>query len=654
MKKRTLALFLALTMLLTTSAFASEYVVEEGDSLWKIAQETLGSGFKWEEIYEANKDQIKDPNLIYGGQKLTIPDGEPTAPVVTPAPEPTPEPTPAVPEQPLTYTGTGSGRNGQVKVDVTFTGSGITAVTVTEHTESAGIADAALALMPQWIVESQSFAVDAVGGATLTSVAIRQAVIAAIRQAGFSTSDYNVRPAARVPEKLDDMTADVVVVGAGLAGVMAAMAAREAGANVILVEKRHMTGGSSALSSAWMRVSGCDAVAADFPDSDQSVDSFVEFMKEQADRGNGTGYEVDLEYVRFIEENVNETVNFMMGMGLTGKTSISGKTGVVSWTGSGAGLMKDLTALAEGQGITILTNTTANSIVMDNGAAAGIQCTSNGDDLTIYASKVILATGGSSFAPGAEYSNFPAESQAVLLQLAATGTTGDGQRMAAEVGAAIEGALRIKQAGATLRQSVLNTAKKRPGNNTCLVVNAEGKRQLSEAKLNTNTILADGSPHYWVIVDSSNEEIVASMKAGMENGGAIYYGSTIEELAGKLSIDPATMRATFDRYQELCANGEDTDLGKAANRLVAYTGTEGYYAYEVCAGGWGTMGGGIVSDYTGHVLTAEGAVIPNLFAVGECSDGHIFGDNYVGGVSVSVFTAAGRVVGKTAAGELGG
>ena len=586
MKKRTLALFLALTMLLTTSAFASEYVVEESDSLWTIAQETLGSGFKWEEIYEANKDQIKDPNLIYGGQKLTIPDGEPTAPVVTPAPEPIPEPTPAIPEQPLTYTGTGSGRNGQVKVDVTFTGSEITAVTVTEHTESAGIADAALALMPQWIVESQSFAVDAVGGATLTSVAIRQAVIAAIRQAGFSTSDYNVRPAARVPEKLDDMTADVVVVGAGLAGMMAAMAAHESGANVILVEKQYMTGGSSALSSAWMRVRGCDAVAADFPDSDQSIDSFVEFRREQADRLNSTGYEVDLDYVRFIEENVNETVNFMMGMGLTEKTSISGKTGVVSWTGFGAGLMKDLTSLAEGQGITILTNTTANSIVMDNGAA-------------------------------------------------------------------IEGALRIKQAGATLRQSVLNTTKKRPGNNTCLVVNAEGKRQLSEANLNTNTILADGSPHYWVIVDSSNEEIAASMKAGMENGGAIYYGATIEDLAGKLSIDPATMRTTFDRYQELCANGEDTDLGKAANRLVAYTGTGGYYAYEVCAGGWGTMGGGIVSDYTGHVLTAEGAVIPNLFAVGECSDGHIFGDNYVGGVSVSVFTAAGRVVGKTAAGELG-
>ena len=88
MKKRLFALFLALTMLLTTSAFASECVVEAGDSLWTLAQKTLGSGFKWEEIYEANKDQIKDPNLIYVGQKLTIPSSETTVPVATPEPTP--------------------------------------------------------------------------------------------------------------------------------------------------------------------------------------------------------------------------------------------------------------------------------------------------------------------------------------------------------------------------------------------------------------------------------------------------------------------------------------------------------------------------------------------------------------------------------------
>jgi len=555
-------------------------------------------------------------------------------------------------DQPLTYTGVGSGRNGDIKVAVSFVGSEITDVRVTEHKESSGVADAALELMPQWIVANQSINVDTVGGATATSAAIRQAVQAAIRKAGLKVSDYTARPAAHEAVKLDDMTADVVVVGSGLAGMMAALAARDSGASVIVVEKQYMTGGSSALSSAYMRVSESDFLAKEFPDFDQSIDTFVEYARSEAEKSNTTGYEADMDYLRFVEEHVNETVNYMLDLGLTGKCSASGKTGAVSWTGSGAGVMKSLTTIAQEKGITVLTNTTAKSILMDNGAAAGIQCVSNGDDLTIHASKVILATGGSSFAEGAEYTNFPAESQATLLQLAATGTTGDGQRMAAEVGAEIEGALRIKQAGVTLRQSLLNVVKKRPSNAKCLVVNAEGKRVLSEANLNTNTLLATGSPSYWIIVDSSDANIVANMKAGVEGGAPVYYGATIEELAGKINVDPATLRATFDRYNELCAQGEDTDLGKAAKNLIAYTGTEGYYSYELCAGGWGTMGGGIVSDYTGHVLTASGDKIPNLFAVGECSDGHIFGDNYIGGMSISVFTTAGRVVGQTAADEL--
>lgn len=555
-------------------------------------------------------------------------------------------------DQPLTYKGIGSGRNGKIKVEVSFAGNEITDVRVVEHKESSGIADAALKLVPQWIVENQSINVDTVGGATATSAAIRQAVQSTIRQAGLRVSDYTARPATHEAVKLDDMTTDVVVVGGGLAGMMAALAAKDSGANVILVEKQYMTGGSSALSSAWMRVSGSDAVATEYPDFDQSVDAFVEFARAEAEKSNTTGYEADMDYLRFVEEHVNETVNYMLGLGLTGKYSTSGKTGVVSWTGSGAGLMKNLTAIAEEKGIAVLTNTKATSILMDNGAAAGIQCVSNGDDLTIHAAKVILATGGSAFAEGAEYSNFPTNSKATLLQLASTGTTGDGQRMAAEVGAEIEGALRIKQAGVTLQQSLLNVVKKRPSNSNCLVVNAEGKRVLSESNLNTNTLLATGSSSYWIIVDSSDDEIVASIKAGVEAGAPVYYGATIEDLAGKINVDPATLRATFDRYNELCAKGEDTDLGKAAKRMVAYTGTEGYYSYELYAGGWGTMGGGIVSDYTGHVLTADGDKIPNLFAVGECSDGHIFGDNYVGGVSVSVFTTAGRIVGKTAADEL--
>ena len=66
----------ALSLSLAVPAAAAEYTVQRGDSLWKIAKEQLGSGTRWYEIYEANRDAIRDPNLIYAGQVLQLPDGE--------------------------------------------------------------------------------------------------------------------------------------------------------------------------------------------------------------------------------------------------------------------------------------------------------------------------------------------------------------------------------------------------------------------------------------------------------------------------------------------------------------------------------------------------------------------------------------------------
>ena len=60
---------------MSATAFAADYTVKPGDSLWKIAQRQLGSGTRWGEIYETNRNTIKDPNMIYVGQTLAIPDG---------------------------------------------------------------------------------------------------------------------------------------------------------------------------------------------------------------------------------------------------------------------------------------------------------------------------------------------------------------------------------------------------------------------------------------------------------------------------------------------------------------------------------------------------------------------------------------------------
>ena len=81
-----LSMAAVLSLSLAVPAAAADYTVQKGDSLWKIAQEKLGSGYKWNEIYEANKESIQDPNRIYMGQVLHIPDNAegtttPTTPV---------------------------------------------------------------------------------------------------------------------------------------------------------------------------------------------------------------------------------------------------------------------------------------------------------------------------------------------------------------------------------------------------------------------------------------------------------------------------------------------------------------------------------------------------------------------------------------------
>lgn len=165
MRKKLLALTLAFVMVLglASTAFAYEYTVEQGDSLWKIAKEELGDGNRWNEIYEANKDTVKDPNLIYVGQKLEVPDGRA-----------------AEPEDPgdtdSTFVGKSMGFGGEVTVTLTKKGSAATyTVTVTGAGETPGIGGAALPKLQQAIQDAQSADIDAVAGATVTSGAVIKA-----------------------------------------------------------------------------------------------------------------------------------------------------------------------------------------------------------------------------------------------------------------------------------------------------------------------------------------------------------------------------------------------------------------------------------------------------------------------------------------------
>ena len=124
-----------------------------------------------------------------------------------------------------------------------------------------------------------------------------------------------------------------------------------------------------------------------------------------------------------------------------------------------------------------------------------------------------------------------------------------------------------------------------------------------------------------------------------------------EALAEKIGIDPAVFAETFAAYQDACAKGEDTQMGKAADHLIAYDTGAGLYAAYQQPSSYGTIGG-CVTDLLGHVLDAQGQAIPNLFAAGECSTFRLFGDYYVGGGSLGLYATTGRITGLTAVAEM--
>ena len=151
-----------------------------------------------------------------------------------------------------TYTGTGAGRNGDITVEVVFTDDAIESVTITDHAETGGISDPAINTIPEAIVESQSLGVDAVTGATLTSNGIIDAVADAVEQAGGDVEALKAVVVEKTAGEAIEETVDVVIVGAGGAGMAAAASALENGATVIVLEKTAAIGGNTLASGMAM------------------------------------------------------------------------------------------------------------------------------------------------------------------------------------------------------------------------------------------------------------------------------------------------------------------------------------------------------------------------------------------------------------------
>ena len=553
-----------------------------------------------------------------------------------------------------TYTASADGHNGPVEVSVTFSDNAITSIEVTSQSETPHLADKALNDLPKEIVDSQSLGVDNISGATFTSMAIKNAVADAVDQAGGDSSALSKVPVEQETMATDDLSTDVLVIGAGTAGLMASYEAAKAGAKVTLIEKLDECGGTLNEAAGLLLTVNSEANDSSI---DDSLDRVLEFYKGQnADSKLQPDYDFTSNLMSQTGATVDELINDL-GLAHT-DVDMGGYAGTIFTVGYQ--LASDLEKACTDAGVTILTGTKADELTVDdNGAVTGAKVENRSGSYTITAKKTIVCAGGASW----NLDMVPEKSTGIdVHEKTQIGSTGDGMKMLEAVGAQMSATdPYIKSSQPDFAPVFGNDWSNTPATGMAIMIGADGNRFCNEGAAATvvNKHMIDhASSGYWDLIDANNTigydaDYFAKIKEYSADGNknVAVYADSLSDLADKLGVDSGALEKTVDEYNAACAEGVDSDYGKDASNLKAYPTDGGFYAVYRRVGSWGTIGGAVV-DSEQRVLNKDGQPIENLFAAGETATGQLFGDYYFGGFSLGLYTTAGRIAATEAVSEL--
>ena len=547
----------------------------------------------------------------------------------------------------ITATGVGQGIDGDVVVQVTADETTIYAVEVLEQNETVGIGSIAVEQLPGAIVAANSIAVDGIASATVTSNAIKDAIREALVSAGIDPAPFETEQAAgeTVEKTAETLECDVLIIGAGGAGLTAAVRAHQEGANVLVLEKMPMVGGNSLKASGGMNCAGTKfQEAAGITDS--GVQEFIE------DTMNGGHQLNDLALVTTMAENSASAVEWLESIGAplpmvaaTGGTTHKYLHSPEDGSPVGVYLVAKLSEEAEKQGIEILLNTTATELLMDGGAAVGAKAEDAEHDYTIHAGAVILATGG--FGANFELMCSFNPSLANAVTTNHPGATGDGILMAEAVGAATVDMEQI-QLHPTVYQATSMLVSEKMRSLGAILVNQEGKRftnDLATRDAVSAAELEQTGGYAYIIFDQNLVDNNKSAAQYIEQGMAVS-GDTYEALAEAMGVDVDAFVETMNTWNQAVANGVDEEFGRN-NGMDADLSTAPFYAIQIAPGIHHTMGGIKINPET-EVIDTEGNAIPGLFAAGETTGG-VHGGNRIGGNAVCDFVVFGRIAGANAA-----
>jgi flavocytochrome c len=437
---------------------------------------------------------------------------------------------------------------------------------------------------------------------------------------------------------------DVVIVGAGAAGLAAAVEAAETGAKVAVLEKMPMAGGSTVVSGGIVYATGSE-IQKKLGIQD-SVQDLVKYWSERAES------KADVEQLTFVAERSGQTIDWLVKLGVKFNDPTPTGTSPVRRAHTspdhGSGITKPLKAYAEQKKVEFFMQTTATDLLTnDKGEVTGVRAVDKDKKVIDFKSKsVVLATGG--FDRNPELVKKYAAVAEGQTTYAGTGNTGDALKMVEKL-----------NAGVVTHGGVIGfrTVPGEPAYTTevCMLmwmpylsVNKQGQRFVNEAidyPLFYEQLVKQEDKISYLIFDGSTH--MPALDKAVEKGSA-FVADTLEELAQKAGIKADGLTATVKDYNEMIKNGKDTKFGKVLTGHKAIE-TPKYYALKVAPAILGTMTG-IKTNLDTQVLNKDGKAIPGLYAAGEVANGDFFNTVYpASGTSIQMSLTFGRVAGTKAA-----
>lgn len=571
----------------------------------------------------------------------------------------TPAPTPA-PEQQKevkldgTYEGTGTGRGGNIVVELTIADNKISDINVKEHHESEGISEA-MNIMTEAMIATNSIGVDAVSGATITSAGFRTAVKDAFSKTGAEESALVSTGTVEKEKRDSEYNADVIVIGGGGAGLTAAIAAADNGASVIVLEKMPIQGGNTLISG------GEYAAPGNWLQEKEKLEDSKELFYNDILKGGDN--ENDPALVKVLAENALDGALWLkdyVGMEFEDYMLFFGghsvERSLVPKNATGFEMINKLTLKLAEKNVPLHKNTAATELIQNKeGKVTGVIAKYNDQTITYNANKaVILATGGfgANLDMRVKYNEAMNEK---VLSTNAVGSKGDGLVMAEKIGAQLTdmGYIQTYPTCDTQSGALLYVGDVRMEGRSILV-NKEGRRFVEELErrdvISNAVTKQDGGVSYMFWDEAAMTDTGMNVKHEAEYNGLILRkqlvkADTLQEAAEFFGIDAAELKKTVENYNQYAKDGKDLEFNKRG-KLVPF-GEGPYYIMVSKPAVHHTMGG-VKINTEAQVIDTEGNVIPGLYAAGEVT-GDIHGTNRLGSDAIADITVFGRIAGQNAA-----